>query len=130
MRLFLFLAGSLAIGFHAFAGERNNRIEMAMTDEKKIAREWVEIREDSKDGSLVFRPIDYPVAPARGRRHLQLLQAGEGSALEPGPTDRLQSSDKGNWSIDKQILRMNISGWEGDYNIEELQDNILILRKR
>ena len=118
------------IGLYTFEPEHSNRIETRMTDENMIAREWVEIREDSKDGTLVFRPADYPVPPARGRRHLMLAKEGRGQALDAGPTDRLESFGEGDWSIDGQILRLNISGWVGEYDIEDLQNNILVLQKR
>ena len=106
-----------------------------VTDENKIAREWVEIREESKDGSLVFRPADFPIPPARGRRHLKLTQLdkstdeGTGEVLEAGPADKLQATSVGSWKVDKKTLYVGISGWEGEYQIEQLQDDILVLQK-
>jgi hypothetical protein len=101
-----------------------------MTDVNMIARNWIEIREDSKDGTFVFRPDDYPVPPARGRRHLELTEIGESRTLGAGPTDRLETKSEGKWTIDGEILRLNIQEWEGEYEIENLQDTILVLRKR
>ena len=106
-----------------------------VTNENKIAREWVEIREESKDGSLVFRPADFPIPPARGRRHLKLTQLekstdeGTGEVLEAGPVDKLEATSFGSWKIDKKTLYVGISGWEGEYQIEKLQDDILVLQK-
>ena len=109
--------------------------ESKITDESKIAREWVEIREESKDGSFVFRPTDFPIPPARGRRHLRLTQQealtdeGTGEGLAAGPADKLEATSVGSWKIDKKTLYVSISGWEGEYQIEELKDDILVLQK-
>lgn len=106
-----------------------------MTDGNRIAREWVEIREESKDSSFIFRPIDYPIPPARGRRHLKLIQQGKqkaegvGEGLESGPTDKMEAASIGSWKVNKKILYVSIPGWEGKYQIEELQDDILVLHK-
>ncbi|HID49085.1 MAG TPA: hypothetical protein EYP40_05650 [Chromatiales bacterium] len=101
-----------------------------MTDDPILARRWIEIREESKDDILVFRPEDYPVPPARGRRHLELSAEGQGRALGEGSTDRLETTSEGDWTTDGRTLRLSIPGWEGEYEILDLRDTILSLRKR
>jgi hypothetical protein len=107
----------------------NKEIQHQMTDTKSITREWVEIQEENKDGIIVLRPLDYPIPPARGRRHLDLGRGGLMDAKSPGPTDKLESSG-GEWSIEGKQLHLKAPGWEGDYDIEELKTERLILRKK
>lgn len=108
----------------------SDKIKITMKDENIISREWVEIREDSKGDTLVFRPVDYPIPPARGRRHLKLTQEGKGKWLDEGPTDKLETVSEGNWKVDSNKLILNIPGWGKEYDIEELQKNIMVLHKR
>jgi len=112
-----------------FSGLQMNKIGTNMIDEIQIARTWVEIREDSIDDRLVFRPSDYPIPPARGRRQLELSRSGQGQALDAGASDKLETVGLGEWKIDGQTLILNIRGWEGAYEIEDLQADILILQK-
>ncbi len=119
--------GLAALGYY---GLQTKKAEANMTNENLIARVWVEIREDSTDEKLVLRPTDYPIPPARGRRQLELTEIGQGQALEAGPADKLETVSHGGWSIEDQTLLLNIEGWEGTYEIEDLQDDILVLRKR
>lgn len=100
-----------------------------MSDAKSITREWVEIQEESKGGIIVLRPLDYPIPPARGRRHLDLGTGGLMGAKSPGPSDKLESLG-GEWSIEDRHLHLNAPGWEGNYDIEDLKSDILILRKK
>lgn len=100
-----------------------------MIDIKYITREWVEIQEENKDGFIVLRPLDYPIPPARGRRHLDLSAGGLMEAKSPGPADKLESS-VGKWSIEGKQLHIEVPGWGGDYDIEDLKADIMILQKK
>lgn len=102
-----------------------------MTDPKQLAREWVEVREESEGERIVLRPSDYPVPPSRGgRRHLELGLSGQGRALGLGATDKLEAKGSGDWSLEGEALQLRLKGWEGTYDIEELGNDILVLRRR
>jgi len=107
----------------------NKEIEPEMADIKSISREWVEIQEESNGGRIVFRPIDYPIPPARGRRHLNLEAGGVADAKVPGPTDKLIGKG-GKWSLEGRRLHLEAHDWEGEYDVEDLQKDLLILQKK
>jgi hypothetical protein len=98
----------------------NKEIGPEMTDIKFISREWVEIKEESSGARIVFRPIDFPIPPARGRRHLNLEADGVADAKDPGPTDKLIGKG-GKWSLKDRRLHLEAPGWEGEYDVEDLQ---------
>ena len=102
-----------------------------MADPRQLARKWVEVREESGDDRIVLRPSDYPVSASRGgRRHLELSPKGRVQALGLGATDRLEATGSGGWSLEGEALQLKLKGWEGTYDIEELGDDILVLRRR
>lgn len=102
-----------------------------MTDQKMLAREWVEVQEESSADRLVLRPTDYPVAPTRGgRRHLDLSSGGAANYLAQGASDAISTVSKGGWSLQKNILQLELEGWHGTYEIEEIGGKILVLRRR
>ncbi|WP_135501368.1 hypothetical protein [Roseovarius aestuariivivens] len=102
-----------------------------MADQTMLAREWVEVQEESSGDRLVLRPLDYPVAPTRGgRRHLDLSTSGAASNLAQGATDEISMVSEGGWSLQEDILRLDLEGWNGTYEVEEIGDKILVLRRR
>lgn len=107
----------------------NKEVEPEMDNTKLISREWVEIQEESSGARIVFRPIDYPIPPARGRRHLNLEESGVADAKVPGPTDKLIGKS-GKWSLEGRHLHLEAPGWEGEYEVEVLQEDLLVLRKK
>lgn len=102
-----------------------------MADEAKLCREWIEIREETTADHFVFRSSTVQIPPTRGgRRGLELSESGLAEAKAPGPTDAMQSQGTGRWSLEGDMLHIELPGWAGDYEIEELKDNVLVLRKR
>ena len=102
---------------------------MAMND--KLARDWVEVREESDGGRIVLRPLGYAVPPSRdGRRRLALAPTGQARSLAAGPTDALEEKSGGGWSREGDVLRLDLEDWRGDYVIERNDDDILVLRPR
>ena len=99
---------------------------MIMNDEAMLAREWVEIQEESSDGQIVCRPITFDIPPARGRRRLDLREQGIAAAKSPGADDRL-TSQLGGWIKEGNILIVTSDGWAGTYRIEDLTDILLVL---
>lgn len=98
--------------------------------DKDVTGDWVEIAEQGDTDRLVFYRMGADIPPARGRRHLTLTEQGYAETEAPGPTDKSEHSGSGGWIRDGDILHIRVPGWEGDYDIEVLQDTRLILRRR
>ncbi|WP_299846920.1 hypothetical protein [uncultured Roseovarius sp.] len=102
-----------------------------MAENLDVTGEWVEVAEEGSDGVIVFYRQGPDIPPSRGgRRQLHLRYQGEAGAEAPGPTDRSESSGAGGWFRDGKTLHIRVPGWEGDYEIEDVQNTRLILRKR
>lgn len=102
-----------------------------MTDRNLVAREWVEIKERHSDKRIVFRAITAPIRPTRGnRRRLDLRQSGEAGDKTSGASDRPISTGFGTWSLEKGRLKVNTPDWEGEYIIEEIDEEEMILQKQ
>ena len=98
--------------------------------DQQVTGEWVEIAEKGGDGRLVFYRAGSDIPTARGRRQLHLHDQGHAETEAPGPTDKSESSGSGGWILDGDTIHIRVPGWEGEYEIENVQDNQLILRRR
>jgi hypothetical protein len=126
MRPIALAAAAILLGAGAIETREN-----AMAGPKMIAREWVEVQEESSGNRIILRPMDYPVAPTRGgRRHLDLSQGGAARNLAQGPSDALSMVSKGGWSLQDNTLQLDLEGWNGAYEIQEIGDQILVLHRR
>ena len=102
-----------------------------MADRAELARDWVEVSEEGDGNRIVLRPQNYPIPPSRGaRRHLRLAPSGGVRSLAAGAGDAIESKGQGHWSLSGETLRLDLGGWEGDYAIEELGTDKLVLRRR
>ena len=104
--------------------------EANVTNERMLVREWVEMREESGEGRIVLRPSTHTLPPARGRRRLDLRTEGKAIPKAPGPTDQLQASGAGGWSIEGDTLRLTAPGWDGDYRVLEVTQDVLVLQRK
>lgn len=96
-----------------------------------IKGEWVEIREAGSADALHLRRPSADIPPSRGsRRHLALTDDGQVEERGQGAVDKLEKTGSGAWSFTDRVLKLNIPGWEGDYDIETPDENTLILRRR
>jgi hypothetical protein len=103
----------------------------AMADREGLARAWVEVAEESAGERIVLRPADSPLPPSRGgRRRLDLKASGLAEQLGYGPTDSYETKASGTWTLEGKKLRLELKDWQGVYLIEELGDEILVLRRR
>lgn len=95
-----------------------------------LTREWVEIVEDSTEETWVFRPLDYPMPPSRGgRRRLELQSSGDAVAKSTGRADAMEISGRGTWSCDNGSLLLDLPGWSARYEIKELKNDLLVIKK-
>jgi hypothetical protein len=53
----------------------------------ELFRRWLHSHEEDDGDVRVYRPADYPLPPARGRRGLEFRPGGELLIIGPGPTD-------------------------------------------
>src|SRR5262245_7968449 len=100
-----------------------------MADEKQLGRTWVEVREEGGPDRIVLRPQGHPIPPARGRRALDLSHPGTLLAKAPGPTDKSEGKP-GSWSVLENELTIDAPGWTGKYSIEQLSDDVLIIKRK
>ncbi len=89
---------------------------------------WVHSHEESTQDRIVLRSPDYDFPPSRGRRAITFNMDGEVTLYAPGPDDRPTESI-GEWSIKEK--RLSISGpiWPGEYEVEYLDHEKMIISK-
>jgi hypothetical protein len=92
-----------------------------------ISGQWVEIREESTPGAIMFRSIDSDIPPARGRRHLKLDELGLARAGGPSADDRVRFSDAARWQVSNDKLIVEGGEWQGIYRIKEADGTVLVL---
>jgi hypothetical protein len=63
-----------------------------------IFQRWIHSREEDVGDILVYRPLDYPFPPARGREGLEFRENGEFILYQIGAADR-NVGIPGKWSI-------------------------------
>jgi hypothetical protein len=54
----------------------------------ELYRRWVHAREEDDGDLQVYRPVDYDLPPARGRRGIEFRPDGEVLLYGPGPADK------------------------------------------
>ena len=53
-----------------------------------LYRRWIHAREEDEGDLSVYRPADYDLPPARGRRGIEFRPDGELLVYAPGPADK------------------------------------------
>lgn len=101
-----------------------------MTEQADLVGVWIEVAEEGGPGRHVFYRDGSDIPPARGRRQLHLDKQGLALGGRPGPSDKTVAAGSGGWTLDGEMLRIDLPGWEGSYEIDTAQDDKLILRKR
>jgi hypothetical protein len=96
-----------------------------------VIGEWVEMKENSRADRLVFQRIDTDISPMRGgRRRLHLMPDGRAEAMAPGAVDKPERTGAGKWARAGSFLHLDLHGWDGNYEIDTVDDRKLILRRR
>jgi hypothetical protein len=57
-----------------------------------VFRHWVHSHEEDSGDVQVYRPADYDLPPARGRRGFELVPDGELRLYGPGPSDKPEAT--------------------------------------
>ncbi|MGO1501964.1 MAG: hypothetical protein ACTHWH_11860 [Marinobacter sp.] len=102
-------------------------VKRVLCDPNLLCREWVEIREENSGSRIVLKPATSEIPPARGRCGLDLSIAGKAEAQSAGPDDRMVGKP-GVWTLTDNGLSLKAPGWDGDYQIEELTAERLVIR--
>ena len=101
-----------------------------MTDETKLQQTWVEMSELSSDGKIVLKSPEADIPRSRApRRQLDLSGQGRATQMSGSPNDALVEDGRGDWRLDGTSLQLTLKDWEGTYEVEELSDDTLILRR-
>lgn len=80
-----------------------------MTSPDRLHKRWVHSHEEDRDDVAVFRPADFDLPPARGRRSIELREDGSYVEAFPGPTDVPQEA-AGRWSLEGDRLALQPAG--------------------
>lgn len=103
-----------------------------MTLPSQIFRRWTHSREEDVGNTLVYRPIDYPFPPARGREGIEFRENGEFIRYQIGSTDRSVAAH-GQWSVQEanvvKVLFPNQSASSHTLTILECDEQILKVRQ-
>jgi hypothetical protein len=102
-------------------------IDKTATD--RLLGRWVHSHEEDEPGRMVFRKGDRTFPPSRGRVSLAMEPGGVVVVGGPGPDDR-QSTGAGRWVVDGTHLSVNAPGWSGDFDVEQVEGDKLVLRRR
>lgn len=96
-----------------------------------LAQDWVEIAERCEPGRLVLKALSSTIAPSRMPRRRLCLGANGDALLQAGSAnDALETQGHGHWSCRDDVLSLTLPGWEGDYHIEALEEETLIITQR
>ena len=97
-----------------------------MSELEKLARHWVEIAEESTPERIVLKPMSEKIPPARGRRWLDLSSPGQAAAFTANRADKM-TAKQGDWKFQDGLLELKAPGWNGEYEIEEINEEILVI---
>lgn len=104
---------------------------ISMNLPNSIFQRWIHSREEDVGDTLVYRPLDYPFPPARGREGLEFRENGEFISYQIGATDR-NVGVPGKWRIKEtnlvEIQFPNQS--DSSYTLTILECNEQILKVR
>lgn len=102
-----------------------------MASDEKISlllNRWVHSHEEDDGERLVFRPAEYPFPRARmARQAMDLGEEGEAEVELHGPADG--SSSVGGWSLEGDFLKVTTPEFAGEYELDSVDEEILVLRR-
>jgi len=99
-------------------------------DQQALAGHWLHSHEEDSASETVYRPKDYALPPARGRKALELGPSGRYTELGFGPTDRRVESGSGNWKLTGDALVLtDTAGHERRRQVVEVTPQRLVLAK-
>jgi hypothetical protein len=97
--------------------------------DNQLAGPWIQSHEEGDRDRIVLRRPDYPFPPARGRVAITLDPGGEVAARTPGADDR-SVPGAGRWSLSGSRLVISAPGLAGEFEVESIDEQTLILRRK
>lgn len=114
----------------SFYGERLGGQEDVGVDVGKLYGVWFHSYEEDQGDRVVFRDQSYDFPRSRApRRSLTIEPDGSVAFGAPGPADA-STFTEGNWDVSKGLLRISQLGRLEVYDIESLEDTLLVLQRR
>jgi hypothetical protein len=95
-----------------------------------LHKRWVHSYEEDGDDEMVFRPSNFDLPPARGRRSIELRPDGSYVESSPGPVDVPEEAG-GQWSLkgDELDLRPDGRQPEESWRVVVAEEDRLRLRR-
>ncbi len=101
-----------------------------MVDRSLLAKIWLVSTEESTSDTIVLRPSNYAFAPSRrARRAIDLTESGAAFGRGYGANDAYERQGGGSWTLKEDQLNLDLDYWQGTYTIEQINDEVLILKK-
>lgn len=88
---------------------------------------WIHSHEENRGEVQVFRTMEHPFPPSRGRTSFTLRADGTAFTGQPGPDDKGVMAD-GTWSFDGTVLSIRSSGGTATYEVLAADKEHLELR--
>jgi hypothetical protein len=99
-------------------------------DQAALAGPWLHSHEEDSTSETVYRPKDYALPPARGRKGLELKASGQYTEQGFGPTDRRVESGRGSWKLQgHELVLTDAAGHERRKQVLEASPQRLVLAK-
>ena len=99
-------------------------------DASKLTGLWFRSHEEDEGDRIVYRGTSHEFPPARAPRpSLALEPDGTAAVGQAGPADKTISTS-GTWELSGDILKLSTAGVPVEWQIETLDDDLLILRPR
>lgn len=95
----------------------------------KLLARWVHSHEEDEGDKLVFRTSEFTFPPARGRTVVRLCADGVAEMELAGPDDRTVRPS-GSWSLAGRKLTVAAPGFAGEFEIESVDEQSLVLRRQ
>ena len=125
------LALALLVAAAAACQQRQEaRLPAALTE---LQGTWLQLTEETRADTLVYRPNTYKFKPSRGRTGFAIGPAGRFTRFDAAPADGLAGHD-GTWTApDPAHVRIHLAdGSAPDYTLEiiSLRNGVLRLRRQ
>jgi hypothetical protein len=98
-------------------------------DTSKLARVWFHSHEEDDGDRVVYRSAEFDFPRSRAPRDSLVIEPDGTAAIGgAGPADRTIST-QGTWEVSGDVLELSTSGSPVGWVIEQLADDVLILRR-
>ena len=98
-------------------------------DMSTLCKQWVHSREEDTSTETVYRPVDYPFPPSRGRSALVFHTDGRLKRIGIGSTD-ISSVREGTWRIVEPgsvLIQMQVNDAKEEVTVQSLDEGRLVI---